>query len=290
MKHIPIEFPEAWTQYELLDSGSGEKLERFGSYTVARPDPRILWEKRLTTQECEKADAFYERIGATQGQWSTRRQPPEPWILSYNYLKLLLKPTEFKHVGVFPEQAVNWDWLTSQCTDKKLQVLNLFGYTGAATITAAAAGASVTHVDSSKSTIAWARENAALSGVATQPIRWMEDDAYKFVLRDGRREQKYDGIIMDPPRFGRGSKGEVWKLETDLPKLLVACRAILSDHPQFILMNAYTADLSSLVLHHLLSDFTRELGGIISFGELTIKEKNSDRLLPHGIFARWSRT
>lgn len=267
MNTINIEYPTQWKDYELIDSGQGQKLERFAMYTFARTDPRALWHKRAPDQ------------------WNSADEPPQrPWNISYKHLTFLLRTTEFKHVGVFPEQAVNWDWIVSRSGE--LNILNLFAYTGGATLAAAASGARVTHVDSVKSTIAWARENVVASNLRNAPIRWIEEDAYKFVLREGRRGNTYDAIIMDPPRFGRGSKGEVWKIEEDLPKLLRACGAIISKKPSFILINAYTADLSSLVLHHMLADLMHN--GDIQFGELALKESLGGRLLPNGIFARWS--
>jgi len=206
----------------------------------------------------------------------------------YDRLTFILRPTEFKHVGVFPEQAVNWLWLTKTIGGKPLNVLNLFAYTGGATMAAAAAGAKVTHVDAVKSTIDWAHENIRASNLVDKPVRWIEEDAYKFVLRESRRGSTYDGIIMDPPRFGRGTKGEVWKLEDDLPKLVNACISILSPNPTFFLLNAYTADLSSIAVANLLTSAMSRHKGTVSFGELALKESSSGRLLPNGIFARWS--
>lgn len=289
MSQIQIESPTDWTEYELVDSGDGYKLERFGPYKIARPDPRALWKKSASGEIWDQAQANFIRTSATEGSWQVKQTPPNPWLIKYKNLTFSLRPTEFKHVGVFPEQATNWDWLENLVQGKPLKVLNLFAYTGGATLAAAAAGATVTHVDSVKSTIAWARENAKLSSLDAKPIRWIEDDAYKFVLREDRRGVKYDGIIMDPPRFGRGSKGEVWKLEQDLPKLLTACKTILSSQPTFFLINAYTADLSSLVINHLLADLMSKFGGTNSFGELTLKPTHGDKLLPNGIFARWSK-
>ena len=266
MLSISVEYPTDWKDYELIDSGLGEKLERFGPYTIARGDPRALWQKH-EPEQWHKAQPL----------------PPQPFRISYKNLTFILRATEFKNVGVFPEQAVNWNWINQH---KPHRVLNLFAYTGASTLAAASTGAQVTHVDSVRSTIAWAKENAKISGLDKAPIRWIEEDVYKFVLREGRRGNTYDAIIMDPPRFGRGSKGEVWKIEEDLPKLLEACKKILSPKPAFFLINAYTADLSSLVLHHILAGI---MGNGIEFGELALKESTAGRLLPSGIFARWSR-
>ena len=287
MNTISIEFSTDWTEYELIDSGDAMKLERFGQYIVARPDPRAIWEQS-DPKLWEKADAEFVRTSATEGNWDIKKDPPDPWKISYKQLSFILRPTSFKHVGVFPEQAVNWDWLDTVIHGDNLKVLNLFAYTGGATLAAAKAGATVTHVDSVKSAIDWANENAAASKLSGKPIRWIEEDAMKFVVREGKRGNTYDGIILDPPRFGRGTKGEVWKIEENLPKLLKEIKKIVSPAPRFILLNAYTADLSPLVLHHLLAELTK--GGSITFGELALKESSGGRLLPNGIFARWHQS
>lgn len=288
MIDITVLYPADWVDYELLDSGEGEKLERFGTYIIARPDPRALWSKSTPPTLWESAHARFVRSQDIEGAWIVRERTPDPWTVRYKNFTFLLRPTEFKHVGIFPEQAVNWNWLGERINSQNLRILNLFAYTGGATLACVSAGAHVTHVDSVRSTIAWAKSNIELSGLSARPMRFIEDDAYKFVLREGRRGATYDGIIMDPPRFGRGTKGEVWKVERDLPVLLKACRAILVPKPSFLLINAYTADLSSLVLHQLLADGTGKFGGTISSGELALKASHGGRLLPNGIFARWS--
>ena len=247
MTTITTEFPTDWEDYELIDTGDGGKLERFGDYRLVRPDPRILWTRRLSDEVWDSAMAVYRRADIKSGEWEVKTSPPNPWLIRYHGLTFTLRPTEFKHVGVFPEQAVNWNWLTKTIAGKPLNVLNLFAYTGGATMASLAAGARVTHVDAAKSAISWANDNIKASGLSEKPVRWIEEDAYKFILREAKRGKTYDGIIMDPPRFGRGSKGEVWKLENDLPKLLRACKEILSPNPSLILINAYTADISSLV-------------------------------------------
>ena len=285
--NIPVAFPEDWIEYELIDSGDGEKLERFNTYTLIRPDPRALWNKH-SPDLWNKADASFKRTDPKSGDWILTTPPPSPWHIHYDSLTFTLRPTEFKHVGIFPEQAVNWKWLREIIDSKPLKILNLFAYTGGATMAALSAGGSVTHVDAAKSTIIWAKENVAASWLLDKPVRWIEDDAYKFVLREGKRNNTYDGIILDPPRFGRGSRGEIWKLENDLPKLLAACKQILSANPAFILINAYTADISSIVLHNMLQSMMSESGGTITSGELALKETASGNLLPNGIFARWS--
>ena len=287
MNAISVETPTDWTDYELLDSGDGEKLERFASYILIRPDPRALWNKN-NPSIWKNADAAFKRTDSKTGQWIVKNPPPNPWITRYRDLAFTLRPTEFKHVGVFPEQAVNWNWISEQINGRQLNTLNLFAYTGGATLAAAKAGARVTHVDSVKSTITWAHENVINSGLEDKPIRWIEDDAFKFVLREAKRGNRYDGIIMDPPRFGRGTKGEVWKLEDDLPKLLSACKQILLPNPAFILVNAYTADISSIVIFNMLESIMKDHKGAITSGELAIPESKTGRLLPNGIFARWT--
>lgn len=289
---IPVEFPTDWTDYELIDSGNGAKLERFGppagGYVISRPDPRILWEP-TNPSGWSDADAIFLRTGSESGSWQIKKNPPEPWLVSYQKLTFVLKPTEFKHTGVFPEQAVNWKWLTEQIAGRPLKVLNLFAYTGGASLASTLAGAQVTHVDSVKSSISWANENAERSHTDPKKIRWIEDDAYKFVLREARRGNTYDGIIMDPPRFGRGPKGEVWKVASDLPKLLDSAASILSSHAHFLLVNAYTADFSAIALFNLVSGALKSGNGIVSFGELALQESIGKRLLPQGLFVRWQR-
>jgi len=288
MDTIAIEYPTDWTDYELLDTGDGEKLERFGSYTMVRPDPRTLWTKNLPDEQWSAAAATYKRLDPKSGLWETKQSPPNPWVIRYRSLSFTLRPTEFKHVGVFPEQAVNWNWLMELIQGKPLRILNLFAYTGGATMAAAAAGAQVTHVDAVKSAIDWANQNMHTSNIGDKQVRWIEEDAYKFVLREQRRGNTYDGIILDPPRFGRGSKGEVWKLSEDLPKLLTACAAILSRKPEFMLLNAYTADLSAIAFANMMGSVMEKHAGNVGYGELALKESASSRLLPNGIFVRWS--
>lgn len=285
---IPVLYPTSFPDYECIDSGDGKKLERFGDYTVIRPDPRILWNPSLSKDRWDTADASFVQSDSVTGRWVIQNQAPDPWRIGYKNLTFQLQSTNFKHVGIFPEQAVNWDWIMEKVNKKPIRILNLFAYTGGATLASAFAGAHVTHVDSVKSTLLWAKKNAELTQIAKTNIRWICDDAYKFVLREGRRNVTYDAIIMDPPRFGRGSQGEVWKLHEDLPKLLQACHAILSPNPRFFLVNAYTADISSLVLGHLLHDLFKDQGGLTEHGELAIQESSGKRLIPHGIYARWS--
>lgn len=281
--------PTDWTEYELIDSGEGAKLERFGTYRISRPDPRAIWKRMAPESVWNTANARYIRDTNTDGRWDIQKPPGDDWSVSWKDMRFSLKPTSFKHVGVFPEQSVNWDWIRGLLHGKSAKVLNLFAYTGGATMAAAKAGAEVTHVDSSKGTTEWAKENARNSEIPNSAIRWIVDDAYKFALRETRRGSTYDGIILDPPRFGRGTKGEVWKIEEDAPKLLETCSQLLSKTPLFILFNAYTADLSSIAIANLLRDFTKEFGGDFISGDLALKDTTSGRLLPSGIFARWSR-
>lgn len=286
---MTIYTPTDWVDYELIDSGDGAKLERFGNYVIARPDPRAIWKRMAPHAVWQRAHAGFVRGDKDEGHWDIKTQPPADWQVRYRDIFFTLKPTSFKHVGIFPEQAVNWDWMTAVIKSRpSTKILNLFAYTGGATMAALSAGAEVTHVDAAKSTIEWAKANVSVSKLSDKPVRWITDDAYKFALRETKRGNTYDGIILDPPRFGRGPKGEVWKIEDDLPKLITTCRALISDKPAFILINAYTADLSPLVISHLLTDMTASLGGIQNRGELAIADSTSGRLLPNGIFARWS--
>ncbi len=282
-----ILIPEKWIDYELTDSGEEQKLERWGQFTTIRPEPRAIWKK-------SEPKLWGQAQGIFNEDWQFKTPPPRPWQIAYDKIKFVLKPTEFKHTGVFPEQAVNWLWIANKITNCKSQVpnpkiLNLFAYTGGATMAAALAGAPVTHVDASRPAMMWASENAKLSGIAKDKIRWIQDDALKFINREIKRGQKYEAIIMDPPRFGRGMKGEVWKLLDNLPELVYACKQVLSDNPMFWLVNAYTADMSSVVLENLLSGVTGDLGGIVEAGELGLKETAGGRILPAGLFARWSK-
>lgn len=277
-----------WKDYELIDSGNGEKLERFSSYIISRPDPRAIWKPMAPAAVWDKAHARYIRGSKEEGYWDIKMHPPANWHVRYHDLVFTLKPTSFKHVGVFPEQSVNWRWMMQTIAGRPLKILNLFAYTGGATMAALAAGAHVTHVDSAKGAIEWAKENTTASELIDKPVRWITDDAVKFAARELKRGNTYDGIILDPPRFGRGPKGEVWKIEVDLPKLTPILAGLLSPAPAFVLINAYTADLSALVIVHLLQDMTASLPGTRSFGELTIADSTSGRLLPHGIFARWN--
>jgi len=287
---------DRWRDYRLMDCGDGMKQERWGPYTLVRPDPQIIWPRHGANagDRWEGWDGLYHRSEAGGGAWEFRRPLPDHWELRYEPLKLVFKihPTSFKHTGLFPEQAVNWDWITAQIRSAPaavppLQVLNLFGYTGAATCAAAAAGAAVCHVDAAEGMVKWCRDNAALSGLADAPIRYIADDCLKFVRREVKRGRRYDAVIMDPPTYGRGSTGEMWKLEDHLWELLRECRALLSEAPRFFLINAYTARLSPTVVGNLLTELLGERGGTVTAGEVGLPIQKDGKVLPCGIYGRW---
>ncbi|MFA5175492.1 MAG: class I SAM-dependent methyltransferase [Patescibacteria group bacterium] len=295
MSDLTILTTRAENDYELLDSGENEKLERYGKYVLSRPDPQALWPKRLKKEAWQKADAVFSHE-SKGGFWKLKPGVPEKWKIEFGSLKFWIRPTVFKHTGLFPEQASNWDWIYKLIHSQKsiasrhINVLNLFGYTGGATLAAARAGADVCHVDGSKTAIGWARENAELSGLADKPIRWILDDAATFVRREIKRGKKYDGIIMDPPAFGHGPNKEMWKIEEDFLNLLELCEQILSDDPLFFLINGYASGYSSIAYENNLLALKKKYGGEIEKGELTIAESKGERLLPCGIFARWSKS
>lgn len=276
--------------YELLDSGERDKLERYGSVVLSRPDPQALWPKRLPESEWEKRDGAFVRakVGA---RWVFKSGVPEKWNIELGGLRFWIRPSAFKHTGVFPEQVPNWEWIEKKISGagRTVSVLNLFGYTGGATLAAAKAGAEVCHVDGSRVAIGWARDNAALSGLSEKPVRWILDDALAFVKKEIKREKKYDAIIMDPPAFGHGPKQELWKIETHMLELLSATYNILSENPLFFLVNGYASGYSALAYKNNLDALTAQFGGHVSMGELSIKESGSERLLPAGIFARWEK-
>lgn len=274
--------------YALIDSGGGMKIERFGAYTLIRPDPQALYKSRLLKSEW-KADAEFVREGA-KAKWNTKKDFPKSWIINFADLVFEIRPTSFKHTGIFPEQSVNWDFIREKIkkSGREIKVLNLFGYTGGATLASAQASAEVTHVDGSKSVIEWARKNQELSGLADKKIRWILDDVLSYLRREAKRGNKYDAIIMDPPAFGHGGKGEVWRIEEDFQKLLELTFSVLSDKPLFFIINGYASGYSPLAYKNSLLPLLEKFGGDIETGELAIQEKNSDRLLPTGIFARWS--
>lgn len=281
--------PEGWDDYELLDSGEGAKLERFGPYVLVRPEKAALWRRALPAARWESADAVFSQAERGEGEWQVRRRMPERWRMQYRGLAFWARLTPFRHTGVFPEQASHWDWLDRQirAAGRPVHVLNLFAYTGIATLVAATAGASVVHVDASKPAIAWAKENADAAGVAGQPIRWMLDDALKFVRREARRGHRYDGIIMDPPVFGRGPSGELWRFAQSFPELLAACTSILADRPLFLLVTGYAIEDSSLTLLNLVREAMGAKAGRVEAGELVLRD-GAERALSLAIYARWS--
>ena len=278
--------------YELLDSGGEEKLERFGTYVLARPDPQALWEKKLPPSEWKKADARYEREGKS-GKWHMKKDMPKEWQIAYGGLQFMIRPTAFKHTGIFPEQAPNWEWIDTlirangRIRKESVRVLNLFAYTGGATLAVARAGAEVVHLDASKVAVSWAKENAELSGLGSAPIRWIVDDAMQFVQRELKRGNRYDGIIMDPPAFGHGPKDELWKIEENFLSFVGSCKKLLSEKPLFFLINGYAAGYSHHAFRYNLESLVSGFGGDIESGELAIQESKTGRVLPAGIYARW---
>ena len=275
-------------EYELLDSGDGKKLERYGTFVLSRPDPQALWKPLLNKNEWEKADATFIRNGK-KVEWKTKKNLPEAWTIPFGGLVFEIRPTTFKHTGLFPEQRENWKWIASVIKKSKhpVNVLNLFGYTGGASLAGAQAGATVTHVDGSKMAIDWAKKNQKLSGLSEKPIRWILDDTLAFLRREIKRGNRYDGIVMDPPAFGHGPNGEIWKIEEQLNELLDLCKKVLSDQPIFFLINGYASGYSPIAYQNNLLFLKEAFKGTIETGELAIEEPKTGRLLPCGIFARW---
>ncbi len=279
-----------WKDYELIDTSSGEKLERWGSVVLIRPDPQIIWETPKKNPLWREADAHYLRSSEGGGHWETQKPVPPAWKIHYEDLTFRVKMMGFKHTGIFPEQAVNWDFAMQKIrkAGRPIKVLNLFGYTGAATLACLAAGASVCHVDASKGMVTWAKENAEASGLAGCPVRWLVDDCEKFVRREQRRGNLYDAIIMDPPSYGRGPNGEIWKLEEQLYPLVQMCLPILSQNPLFFLLNSYTTGLSPAVMEYLLGVLLcRKYGGKVSSSEIGLPVTETGLVLPCGSTAIW---
>ncbi len=274
--------------YELLDSGEGEKLERYGPVILRRPDPQALWHKSHAALWKEAHGSFVRE--GRDGRWNFTKPVPEKWTIHFGGLAFHIRPTAFKHTGIFPEQEPNWNWMREclRSSGRPVSVLNLFGYTGGASLACAQAGAKVCHVDASKASIGWAKDNAQASGLAGQPIRWILDDAKAFVQRELRRGNRYDAIVMDPPAFGRGPDGDVWQIEDDFLPLVDSCKRLLSEHPLFFAINGYAAGYSQLAYRYNLHDMVAKFGGKIESGELTLLESKGGRYLPCGIFARWS--
>ena len=279
-----------WKDYEVIDCSDKEKLERWGDYILLRPDPQVIWNTPKSHYLYKKLNAHYHRSSAGGGEWEFF-DLPEQWNIHYNDLTFCLKPFAFKHTGLFPEQAVNWDWFSSiiKGSDRPLKVLNLFAYTGGATLAAASAGAAVTHVDASKGMVGWAKENALCSGLGDAPIRWLVDDCQKFVEREIRRGNHYDGIIMDPPSYGRGPKGEIWKIEDSVYPLIQLCEQLLSDDAKFFLINSYTTGLQPAVLTYMLGTaIQKKHGGTVTADEIGLPVSSTGMALPCGASGRWT--
>jgi 23S rRNA (cytosine1962-C5)-methyltransferase len=298
---INLLYSPNWTDYELLDSGNGQKLERFGPYTFVRPEAQALWRQVLPAEKWQSAHAIFNPSGEESGgHWGFKKRVDKKWEMSYliggkkgkereNRITFSVMTTAGRHLGVFPECAAHWDWMAEKIRQQAGQVnaLNLFGYTGLATLAAAAAGAKVTHVDASKKSVAWARENQFLSELSEKPIRWIVDDALKFVEREGRRGVKYDAILLEPPKFGRGPKGEVWEVYKSLPVILQACRAVLSKNPLFVVLTVYAVKFSAIHAYNALRQMMEGFEGSLECGELVMEEKSAGRLLSQAVYARW---
>jgi len=305
-----MQIPTNWKDYELIDTGDGMKLERWDKFLLARPDPQAIWPK-ADLKIWEKAVGTYTRNSEGGGSWKFKEKLPERWQIGYaggrtsgegggstsaTELRFWVRPTDFKHTGLFPEQAVNWSWLSQQVESRKskvesVNILNLFAYTGASTVACASAGAKVTHVDASKGIVTWAKENLELSGLGKSEVRWIVDDVFKFVEREAKRGVKYDGIIMDPPSYGRGTKGETWKIEKMLSPLVEICTKVMSDNPLFFIINSYTTGLSATVIGNALESALgaqgAKLGGRVESFELGLRASVDGRILPAGVCARW---
>lgn len=281
---------DQWKDYEVLDTSGGEKLERWGDYLLVRPDPQVIWNTPKDLPGWRKMNGHYYRSSKGGGEWEFFDLPKQ-WEIAYKDLRFNLKPFSFKHTGLFPEQAVNWDWFSDKIKNagRPVKVLNLFAYTGGATLAAAAAGAAVTHVDASKGMVNWAKENAKSSGLETAPIRWLVDDCMKFVEREIRRGNHYDGIIMDPPSYGRGPKGEIWKIEDSIYDFIKLCTQILSDDPLFFLVNSYTTGLAPAVLTYMLSTELKRFGGHVDSQEIGLPVTKTGLVLPCGASGRWEK-
>lgn len=282
---------DGWKDYEVIDSSEGEKLERWGKYILLRPDPQVIWQTEKRDPRWRKLNGHYYRSKKGGGEWKFFNLPKE-WKIHYKDLTFHLQPFSFKHTGLFPEQAVNWDWCSAKIREAKrpIRVLNLFAYTGGATVAAAKAGASVTHVDASKGMVTWAKENAELSGLKDAPIRWIVDDCVKFVEREIRRGKEYDAIIMDPPSYGRGPKGEIWKIEEKIYPFIQLCTKVMSKDPLFFLINSYTTGLQPAVLSYMLStEIQRKIGGVVTADEIGLPVTSNGLVLPCGASGRWEK-
>jgi 23S rRNA (cytosine1962-C5)-methyltransferase len=293
-----------WEDYEIMDMANGEKLERWKDIYLVRPDPQIIWKEKSYPEKWEKANAIYRRSKAGGGGWEYKKRIPESWQVKYyvgaktdsntdNYLTFNIKPMGFKHTGLFLDLSVNWDWMINKITEankvctKPISVLNLFAYTGGATVACLHAGSSVCHVDSSKGMVSWAKENVISSGLQERPVRYIVDDVIKFVSREIKRGNKYDGVIMDPPSYGRGASGEVWQFEENISDLVSLCTQVLSDNPLFFLINSYTTGISGEVLANILRMNLKKYKGNIESGEIGLPMSSSELVLPCGIYGKW---
>ena len=281
-----------WKEYKILDMADGQKLEKWGKVILSRPDPQIVWKNKSFPQKWNKINATYHRSKTGGGAWEYNKKLPNKWQIKYKDLTFNIKPMGFKHTGLFPEQAVNWDWMIDKIKkeNREIKVLNLFAYTGGATVACLSAGASCCHVDSSKGMVQWAKENVASSGLQEKPVRYIVDDVVKFVKREIRRDNKYDAIIMDPPSYGRGANGEVWKFEDNIYELVELCLQVLSENPLFFLINSYTTGISSTVLKNILNITVAKIhNGKVTSGEIGLPMEESNLVLPCGIFGRWEK-
>jgi 23S rRNA (cytosine1962-C5)-methyltransferase len=293
MTSFPFSLLEStqWKDYELLDSGDGLKLERFGNYIFSRPESQAMWSRALPASAWQNAHAVFQPSGEESGgHWDFKKKVDKKWVMQYGPLKFWAMTTPGRHLGVFPEVASHWDFMMDsvRTANKPPNVLNLFGYTGLASLAAASAGANVTHVDASKKSVAWARENQMLSGLGDKPIRWIVEDAVKYVQREEKRGVKYDGIILDPPKFGRGPKGEIWEVYKSLPSLLDMCRACMSDKPLFMIVTVYAVRASAIHVAQAVEEMMKKYKGEINSGELVTRETSANRLLSQAVYARWS--
>ena len=285
-----MEIANDWKDYKILDMADGQKLEKWGDIILSRPDPQIIWKDKIYPEKWKNINATYHRSKTGGGAWEYKKKVPQQWQIKYKKLTFNIKPMGFKHTGLFPEQAVNWDWMINkiQNSNREIKVLNLFAYTGGATVACSYAGASVCHVDSSKGMVTWAKENIAASRLEKIPVRYIVDDVVKFVNREIRRGNKYDAIIMDPPSYGRGANGEVWQFEDNIYDLVELCSKVLSDKPLFFLINSYTTGISSKVLENILNlTIAKNHKGKVSSGEIGLPMEDSKLILPCGIFGRW---
>jgi len=281
---------DKWTDYSLIDASDGSKLEKWGDFYLSRPDPQAIWSYKTEEELWNNAHAVYHRSKSGGGSWEYRKKLPDAWQIKYGELTFNIKPMGFKHTGLFPEQAANWDFIIDKITSaqREIKVLNLFAYTGGATVASAYAGAKTVHVDASKGMVTWAKENAASSGLSEAPIRYIVDDCVKFVEREIRRGNKYDAIIMDPPTYGRGPKGELWRFEDELFSLIKKCNELMSDNPLFFIVNSYTSGISHIVVSNVLSYIIKNShGGTVTSDELCLKMSSNDLYLPCGYTTRW---